>query len=221
MRLRKHYGPPDPPEVTDPWRQVLWENVVYLTSDNRRRAAFRRLQKSVGTLPQQILDASDEALRQVTSHGIMAEHQGNKLRRCATIALEAFDGEPNKVLRWPLAKAKSALQRFPGIGEPGAEKILLFARAARFLGLESNGVRVLVRLGVVAESANYSTTYRRLREATQPGERTKYSWLIVAHQLLRRHGQELCRRNEPLCHQCPLRKHCHYHLSGDEAAPDA
>jgi endonuclease III len=32
--------------------------------------------------------------------------------------------------------------------------------------------------------------------------------LTVAHQLLRKHGQELCKRSQPICDQCPLRESC-------------
>jgi endonuclease-3 len=48
-------------------------------------------------------------------------------------------------------KAKKLLMRFPMIGEPGAEKILLFCGALAVLALESNGLRVLVRVGVAEE----------------------------------------------------------------------
>ena len=32
--------------------------------------------------------------------------------------------------------------------------------------------------------------------------------MIRAHQLLRRHGQELCKTNEPRCPRCPLAARC-------------
>jgi endonuclease III len=35
--------------------------------------------------------------------------------------------------------------------------------------------------------------------------------LIEAHLLLRRHGQELCRRSEPACAKCPLAGECRYY----------
>jgi endonuclease III len=114
----------------------------------------------------------------------------------------------------PLAAAKRALQKFPGIGEPGAEKILLFARIQPILALESNGLRAVVRLGFVAEAATYAGTYRAARDALDgqlpSSYPPDYDWLIAAHQLLRRHGQELCRRTHPQCPMCPLRSECSY-----------
>src|SRR2546426_12509444 len=45
------------------------------------------------------------------------------------------------------AEARKILKRFPGIGDPGADKILLFCRGGQGLGPDSNALRVLVRLG--------------------------------------------------------------------------
>ena len=44
-------------------------------------------------------------------------------------------------------KARRALKRFPGIADPGADKLLLFAGVTPYLALDSNGLRVLLRLG--------------------------------------------------------------------------
>ena len=50
-RLKQFNGAPAPPSVTDPFEQVLWENVAYLADDAKRSAAFSALRKSVGLDP--------------------------------------------------------------------------------------------------------------------------------------------------------------------------
>jgi endonuclease III len=214
-RLEAHFGQQKPPKLDGPWEMILWENVAYLADDDRRQEAFQTLKKRIGTEPTQVIAASNEALLQVTRHGIMAEQFAEKLRKCASLVLEEFDGDLRPVLKLPLPKARNALQKFPGIGEPGAEKILVFTRTYPMLPLESNGLRVLLRLGFGEEKKSYSTTYRLVQKSAG-GELDKdYSWLIQAHLLLRRHGQELCRRTEPLCARCPLAEDCEYCQRGD------
>jgi endonuclease III len=137
-----------------------------------------------------------------------------KLRKCAQIALEEFDGDLRPVLKLPFPKAKKALQKFPGIGEPGAEKILLFSRTYPALALESNGLRVLLRLGFGEEKKSYSTTYRLVQRAADEGLDKGCSWLIEAHLLLRRHGQELCKNSKPECRKCPLAPDCDFYQRG-------
>ena len=79
------------------------------------------------------------------------------------------------------------------------------------LGLESNGLRVLTRLGFGREQKNYSAAYRSVQEAIQKQLKRDCAWLTRAHQLLRKHGQQLCKRAQPLCHDCPLTGVCAYY----------
>jgi endonuclease III len=206
-QLQARYGEPEPP-VSDPWLLILSENVAYLANDERRKQALDLLQRDVGTDPEKILSASPNQLLRITGHGILAEQFAEKLRRCARILLEEFDGALGPVLKRPLDQAKRALRKFPGIGEPGAEKILLFCHACPILALESNGLRVLLRLGYGEEKRDYTATYRLVSEAVEPELERDCAWLIKTHQLLRRHGQELCKRSKPLCEQCPVNSAC-------------
>jgi endonuclease-3 len=207
-RLESFYGKPDPPEVTDPWEMIVWENVAYLVDDNRRQKAMDTLRAKIGIRPEQILAATPAQLLEAAVRGIVPEQSVDKLRHGAETALHEFGGDLRPILNRPLAQAKKALKRFPAIGDPGAEKILLFCRAFPIMALESNGLRVLVRLGYGEEKPNYSTTYRLVQEAIEGELIKEYSWLIKAYQLLRRHGQELCRRSTPRCEKCPLVTEC-------------
>src|SRR5437870_12149892 len=116
------------------------------------------------------------------------ERRVGSLKEIAMIAMNEFDGDVLRTLKLPLPRAKQALRKFPGIGEPSAEKILLFTRAYPVLGLDSNGLRVLVRLGFGEEKKNYTATYRAVREAIGDELKDDYDWLISTHILLRQHG---------------------------------
>ena len=139
-----------------------------------------------------------------------ADLSAEKLLSIAKIAFEEFDSDLRAVLKKPLLQAKKALKKFPGIGDPGAEKILLLTRSYPVMALDSNGLRVLCRVGFAEEQKNYSVTYRLAQDAIHgqlPGD---YDSLIRAHQLLRQHGQELCKRSKPRCTECPVRESCNY-----------
>jgi endonuclease III len=207
-RLASVYGEPVPPPARTLLDLVLLENVAYLVDDDRRGRAFDALQARVGTQPGQILAASDETLATVAAQGILPEHQAGKLKTIARIALEDFGGDLELLRAQPVKQAKKALKRFPSIGEGGAERILLLGRSHAVLGLDSNGVRVLTRLGLVHEAKSYAATYRAVQSFVEPYLSHGYPWLIRAHQLVRQHGQELCRRTTPHCSRCPLTASC-------------
>ena len=202
------YGPAPPPFPTNPFELVLWENVSYMADDDRKREALESLRATVGTRPEQIIGASHEQLVAVASHGILAEEFGAKMRSVAEIALGEFRGDLDEVVARPVGMAKRALRRFPGIGEPGAEKILLFLRRHPFLAPESNGLRVLVRLGICPDGKSYTTTYAAARAVAQKELGDDFDALLTARYYLRRHGKELCRRKTPSCGACALNGVC-------------
>ena len=55
---------------------------------------------------------------------------------------------------------RKKLKKFPGIAEPGADRILLFGKVAPVEAVPSNCPHVLVRIQLGLERENYSVTYR-------------------------------------------------------------
>jgi endonuclease-3 len=213
-RLRNHYGPPDRPPTDDPFGLILYENVAYLASPARRREAFESLTREVGIRPAAILAAGRRTLEAVTAHGALKDAFAEKLRECARIAVDRFGGDLAAAVRAPEDEAKRALQAFPGIGEPGAEKVLLFSGSRALLAPESNGLRVLVRLGIIREEKTYAKAYAAGREAGKTLPASDIPGMQEAHLLLRLHGQMLCRRNAPVCGACPLAAGCGFARGG-------
>jgi endonuclease-3 len=214
--LQNFYGRSAPPKVNDALGMILLENVAYLVSDERRERAFEALREKVGLSPPEILTAHEETLLDVARlGGMLPAARVEKLSRIAQIALQEFAGDLDRILKQPLTQAKKSLKKFPGIGDPGAEKILLFSKTHPILALDSNGLRVLRRLGFGEEQKSYAATYRSAQEAAQEDlkERLRkdFDWLIAAHQLLRLHGQRICKTTTPLCASCPLKGSCRYY----------
>lgn len=209
-RLAKLYGEPAAPPMTEPFAMILWENVAYLANDAKRTEAFNELRTKVGLTPAAIRKAKDAVLLSNAAKGIVPAGTVDKLRAAAEIARDSFHDDLAPILDKPLPAAKKDLRKFPAIGEPAAEKILLFNQRFPILAMDSNALRVLVRIGYAPEHRNYSTTYKNMQRALAPQLPKDSKALIRAYQLLRQHGQELCKRNSPLCSQCPLRPDCAY-----------
>ncbi len=205
--LSRHTVGIEPIPTTDPFELILWENVAYLAPPARRAAAFQMLKREVGTSPQEILDAPMSALERVAAHGILKRKFAAKLRDCAEVAIDKFQGDLQTAIAGPVNKAKGALRLFPGIGEPGAEKILLLAGVHPFLAPDSNALRVLARLGYLKEDPSYARMYRASRQLEQEIG-TGFTQLRQAHELLQHHGQVLCKRAKPACVACPLARSC-------------
>ena len=207
--LERLYGAPSAPIAIEPFAQILWESVAYLASDARRAEAFALLERSAGLTPQAILRASDASLLAVTKlGGIHPELRAERLREIAEIAHEEFDDNLAPILQLPLKAAKKSLQRFPMIGEPGAEKILLVAGAYPLMALDSNGLRALIRLGYGEERKSYSATYRSAQTAAAVEIEETCGARLRAMLVLRTHGQECCKNARPNCAGCVLKQEC-------------
>ena len=216
--LEKVYGKPASFSSSDPWELILRENAAYLVDDATREEVFQSLKSRVGTSPDALLGAPFEHLVEaIRQGGMRPPERANKLLEAAEIAREVGLPELRRLAKQGGPAARKVLRRFPGIGEPGADKLLLAAGGAVTLAPDSNGLRVLVRLGYAQEDRNYTKTYRSAVLAIAPELPKDRTWLVAAHQLLRRHGQETCRRNEPRCDVCPVARVCAYALGSRRA----
>ncbi len=207
-RLREFYGRPQPLPTADTFGLILLENVAYLAPAVRRRQAFELLQQTIGTEPQAILAATRVALEGVTGYGILKSRFAAKLRECAQLAVDLFAGNLEAAMHGPVENARRVLRKFPGIGEPTADKILLFSGRLAALAPESNGLRVLARLGFFDEKLAYARMYRASLLVAEQQLSGKIPTLQEAHLLLHQHGQTLCKRASPQCGQCPLASEC-------------
>lgn len=209
--LQAHYGEPKLPPARGPFELVLWENACYLLTDERRAEVFEGIRKQAGLTAAAIREAPDEVLLPLAKRGGMRpETRVFRWREIARITLDQFGGDLNQILARPYNEAAKALKLYPNIGEPGAEKILLLCGVARGLPLESNGLRVLTRLGHGRVQKSYGATYKSAQEAIHAELPRDAAALAAAHLLLREHGKTICRDQSPACHSCPVATSCRW-----------
>jgi endonuclease-3 len=211
-RLQKHYGAPELPPAHGPFELVLWENAVYLMPDERRKEVFESLRQQVGLTADAIYKAPKDVLLPLAARGGMRpETRVFRWQEIARITRSEFEGNLDQILEWPYARAKKALKLFPNIGDPGAEKILMYCGMGDGLPLESNGLRVLTRIGYGrVHLKNYGAMYRSVQEAIA-GELPKSAEALArAHLLLREHGKTLCKDARPQCFDCPVVEMCKF-----------
>ncbi len=205
-KLETLYRLPKP--MTDPLALIVWENIGYLIDDVRRGELFEEFRERVGLDADKMMRAPGGVLLDIAKRGGM--NPGTRVSRLKNIAsIVRESGElPAALKSLPLAKARALLKKFPGIGDPGADKILLFSGVSVQPALESNGLRVLVRLGFAPQQPSYSSSYKAAVGALKEQGVMERAWLMRAYAVLRAHGQALCKRAAPNCIACPLDKSC-------------
>jgi endonuclease III len=220
--LEKLYGPQKVAGPTDPYEMILYANCGYPATDASCSKGFEALKREVGFKPEEILAAPNAKLAKcLRQGGIVPELRAKKVKGIARMVKREFGGDLKAVLKkWMqeekkqpgqgIRGAKKVLQKFPVIGEPGAEKILLFAKLAPVAAVPSAFVRVPVRLWFGVEGKNYAADYRRARHQLGAELPETFDARQRAYLLLKKHGQEICKRAAPRCEICPLTAQCAY-----------
>lgn len=67
---------------------------------------------------------------------------------------------------------------------------------------------MVTRLGLAREAQGDDQTYRAALAVLEEALPADCAARIRAHDLLRRHGQELCKNDRPRCDDCPLAERC-------------
>lgn len=195
--------------LRDPWELVLWETCVFAADDETRKRVFDRLKSVTSLDPKKILSAPEKkVVAALAEGGMMARYRYDKLKlntkRLLDMGPEALRAATKKDPR----AARKLLKRFHGIGDPGADRVLMFAGTAKTIGADAAVVRVLVRVGFGEESKDWSRSYRTSAKAIEPELPDERDELVHIHMVLRAHGRDVCKNTRPTCGDCPLLDRC-------------
>lgn len=215
-KLQRHYGSLTFSEPTDPYELVLYTNCGYPPSQENCRKGFESLKTEIGLSTAAILAASDRSLaKALRAGGIVPELRASRVKLIARTVAEELGGNLLSRLG-PSKEARKMLKRFPTIGDPGADKILLFCADVPIAAAPSNCLHVPLRLGLGTELPSWAASYRSVQQALAGALPNDPAQMRRAYLLLRHHGQMLCRRTAPACDQCPVLRGCAYVRSRSE-----
>jgi endonuclease III len=208
-RLESIHGPQEPCWPVDPYEFLVWWHCGYPASDAACARGWDALKKSIGTEPGQILAASEARLAAaMKASGMVPEVRALRLKEIAQRVQNEFGGDLRVALAGPVAGVRRMLKKFPGIADPGADRILLFGRIVPVAAVPSNCPHVLVRIRCGPESQDYGATYRMAQKLISQEVTDQFHTRTRAYLLLKQHGQTLCKRSRPACGNCPLRDQC-------------
>jgi endonuclease III len=207
--LEALYGKQLPFAPTDPFEFLVWWHCGYPASEDRCSKGWKSLTGHIGATPQQLVSVPTARLAQaLKAGGMVPELRATRLQEIAQRTLGEFAGDLNLALaELPTAQARKLLKTFPGIGNPGADRILLFARLFPAAAVPSSCPHVLVRVESGPEDDNYAAAYAQAQRMLETLPAT-FEARIRAYLLINRHAQHLCKRSKPVCVRCPLASQC-------------
>lgn len=207
-KLEKFYGQQVPCWPVDPYEFIVWWHCGYPASDKTCSKGWEKLRAEVGVEPSDLLAATPGKLAAALKPGGMVpELRAQRLKEVGMRIKDHLGGDLRAALTGPIAEARKTLKKFPGIADPGADRILLFAGLAPVAAVPSNCPHVLVRLLRGKERENYAN-YREAQEAIATAVPNTFDARTRAYLLLKHHGQEICKSTKPKCEECPVSTNC-------------
>lgn len=209
-KLESFYGVQKTAWPTDPYEFALWWLSGYPQSDTNCAKGWAGLTGAMGTTPAEILTVPPKKLSEaIKSGGMVPELRAQRMKEVALRVQIEFGGDLLASIKSvPVAEARKILKKLPNIADPGADRILLFARIAPIAAVPSNNVHPLVRILHGRERENYGVNYRQAKADIEEQTPESFEARIRAYLLLKVHGQTLCKRTKPKCEECPVNGVC-------------
>lgn len=208
-KLEEFYGPQEPSFPTDPYEFLVWWHCGYPASDAACSKGWADLTREVGIEPQKLLRAKPAKLSAaLKAGGMFPELRAERLKEVAMRVQDEFGGDLRATLMGPIPQARKKLKSFHSIADPGADRILLFGGISPIAAVPSNCVHALDRILHKSESKNYSVAYRVAQGVLASDLPETFDARTRAYLLLKKHGQDTCKRTKPRCEICPVRSQC-------------
>jgi endonuclease-3 len=218
-KLEGFYGTQEPSWPTDPYLFLVWWHCGYPASDATCAKGWHALSQEIGTGPHELLAASPSRLgKALRAGGMVPDVRARRLHDIAARVIDEFGGDLAAALAERPAQERKILKTFPGIGDPGADRMLLWSGIGAVAAVPSNCPHVLVRIQRGPEGTNYGETYREAQQAIEGEIPETFEARTRAYLLLKRHGQEICKRTKPKCSECPVNAACAF-FRGTHGAP--
>jgi endonuclease-3 len=208
-QLEAFYGMQEPDWPSDPYLFLLWWYCGYPASDTSCAKGWKELTTKIGTDPDAILAARPATLAAALKPGgMLPDLRAERMKEVTARIKDELCGDLRAALTGPITKVRKILKSFPSIAEPGADRILLFAGIQPVAAVPSNCTNVLGRIQNGREEKNYNASYREAQRLIDSEIPATFDARTRAYLLLKRHGQELCKRTNPKCNECPVRAVC-------------
>ena len=152
----------------------------------------------------------------------MPEARSVRLKEISERVRNDFGGDLRTALAGMTVKrVRSELKKFPGISNPGADRIILFAGISPLAAVPSNCVYVLVRISEGRTSESYTAAYRKSQTIIEAETPATFDARTRAYLLLKRHGQTLGKHLHPSSAACPVATSCLFAFNRPEGFPQA
>jgi endonuclease-3 len=201
-RLRKVYGPVEPPKQWPVLDELIATVLSQTTSDTNSGPAYEELRRRFPDW---------DRVRQAPAARIAAAIRqaglaNQKAPRIKTILQRIYEQRGELSLEFlhgmPASEAEEYLASFPGVGPKTAACVLLFACRKPVLPVDTHVHRLAQRIGLIGPRTDAAKSHQELARMVPARQ------VLEFHIQLIRHGRTVCTARKPPCRDCSLLDLC-------------
>jgi endonuclease-3 related protein len=181
------------------WGAILTQN----TSWRGAAAALENLHGAGVFEPHALLELPTDVLAELVRPSGHFNVKARKLQSFCSEVVEEYGGI-DELLDAETDELRERLLSIWGIGPETADAITLYAAREPTFVIDAYAYRLFERLGLAPGPRKYDVYREFFLEKIGPDVNALNEW----HALMVRHGQQVCRRSNPHCEECPLLRRC-------------
>jgi endonuclease-3 len=191
----------------DPLSELVSALLSHRTRNSQSGQAFRNLRQRFGTW-EAVRDAPVQEVEEAIVPCTWPEQKAPRIQqvlrllteRCGNLSLDFLsDMAVTDARRW--------LEDLPGVGPKTSAAVISFSSLrGKALPVDSHHFRVAVRIGLIEEKLGEARAHKVLEDLL-PEEFTAHE-VYDHHQVMMKHGQQVCFYQRPACEKCVLLDLC-------------
>jgi len=197
-RLRRAYGPVEPPAQLPVLDELIAAILSQNTSDSNSDAAFAELRRRFSNWDA-VRRAPGARIAKAIRNAGLSQIKAPRIKRILqAIYTERGELSLDFLCHETVPKAVEYLQQFPGVGPKTVACVLLFACRKPVLPVDTHVHRVSRRLGLIGTRVDAVRAHEELAHMVPP------RLVLDFHIQLIRHGRRTCQARNPQCERCAL-----------------
>ncbi len=187
----------------DPLSELVSSLLSHRTKNSQSAKAFYNLINTFGSW-EAVRDAPTAALEEAIKPCTWPEQKAPRIQQVlCDITADKGSLSLNFLSGMEAAEAREWLEALPGVGPKTSAAVLSFSTLrGKALPVDSHHFRVAWRLGIIPEKIGEGKANRVL-EALLPADFSAQD-VYDNHQLMMKHGQQICHHHRPECERCIL-----------------
>lgn len=205
-KLLDHFGPQNWWPADSPFEVVVGAVLTQNTAWTNVEQAISNLKKADVLTPYKLADVPINQLEELIKPSGFFRQKAKRLQNLSSHLVRDWQNCLSSFCSGSLEEARERLLARPGIGPETADSILLYAVDRPSFVVDAYTRRIFERIGLLLGNERYDDV-RQLFMQSLPENVALYN---EYHAQIVHLAKTCCRKQKPLCRECPVREFCNF-----------